>query len=62
MSDVEANRAGRITVGQRFKLLRGVASLLFLTGIGLVLSIAIGPNLIGAFIHFKEEYGNQSWH
>ena len=49
MSDVEANRAGRITVGQRFKLLRGVASLLFLTGIGLVMSIAIGPHLIGAF-------------
>src|SRR6266446_1796777 len=49
LSDVEANRAGHITVGQRLKLLRGVASLLFLTGIGLVISIAIGPNLVGAF-------------
>jgi len=49
VTDVDANRAGRITARQRFKLLRGVASLLFLTGIGLVVSVALGPNLIGAF-------------
>ena len=49
MTDLEANRAGRITAGQRFRLLRGVAALLFLTGVGLVVCIALGPNLLGAF-------------
>ena len=49
MTDLEANREGRITAGQRFRLLRGVAALLLLTGIGLIVSIALGPNLLGAF-------------
>jgi hypothetical protein len=48
-SDLAANRAGHITFGQRFRLLRGVLALLFLCGIGLIITIAIGPNLIGAF-------------
>ena len=47
--DLAANRAGRITGRQRLKLLRGEAALLVLTGIGLVISIALGPNLVGAF-------------
>lgn len=49
MTDLEANRAGRITARQRFRLLRAVAGLLFLTGIGLVVSIALGPNLLRAY-------------
>ena len=49
MSDVDANRSGRITARQRLRLLRGVASLLFITGIGLVIAIALGPNLLSAF-------------
>ena len=48
-AELEANRAGRITMGQRLKLLRGVAVLLFASGIGLIVSIAIGPNLLEAF-------------
>jgi len=38
-----------MTFGQRAKLLRGEAALLFLSGIGLVISIAIGPNLLEAW-------------
>jgi hypothetical protein len=49
MTDLAANRAGRITARQRLKLLRGEAALLSLTGVGLVISIALGPNLGGAF-------------
>jgi hypothetical protein len=49
MTDLAANRAGRITVRQRLKLVRGEAALLVLTGVGLVISIAVGPNLVGAF-------------
>jgi hypothetical protein len=49
MSDLAANRSGRITARQRLQLLRGEAALLFLTGIGLVISVALGPNLLGAF-------------
>jgi len=49
MSDLDANRAGRITTGQRLKLLRGEAALIFMTGVGLVITIAIGPNLLEAF-------------
>jgi hypothetical protein len=47
--ELEANRAGRMTIGQRFKLLRGVTVLLFASGIGLIVSLAIGPNLVEAF-------------
>jgi hypothetical protein len=49
MSDLDANRSGHITTGQRLKLLRGEAALLFMTGVGLVIIVAIGPNLIAAF-------------
>jgi hypothetical protein len=49
MSDLDANRAGHITTAQRLRLLRGEAALLFLTGIGLVIIVALGPNLVGAF-------------
>src|SRR5690348_4488077 len=49
MADVDANRAGRLTARQRFMLVRGSAALLFMTGIGLVIVIALGPNLLGAF-------------
>jgi hypothetical protein len=49
MSALDANRAGRITAGQRLKLLRGEAALLFMTGVGLVITIALGPNLGSAF-------------
>ena len=49
MSDLDANRAGHITTGQRLRLLRGEASLLFVTGVGLVITIALAPNLGGAF-------------
>jgi hypothetical protein len=49
ISDLAANRAGRITRRQRLRLLRGEAALLFLTGVGLIVSIALGPNLLGAF-------------
>ena len=49
MSDLDANRAGHITKSQRLKLLRGEAALLFMTGIGLVITIALGPNLCVAF-------------
>jgi hypothetical protein len=48
-AELDANRAGRMTIGQRFKLLRGVAALLFLSAIGLIISLALGPNLVGAF-------------
>jgi hypothetical protein len=47
--ELAANRAGHITIGQRFKLLGGVAALIALGGIGLIICIAIGPNLIAAF-------------
>jgi hypothetical protein len=49
MADLEANRAGRVTRRQRFMLIRGSAALLFMSGIGLVIVIALGPNLINAF-------------
>jgi hypothetical protein len=49
LTDLEANRAGRITTRQRFRLLRGVAALLLLTAVGLIISIALGPNVLGAF-------------
>jgi hypothetical protein len=49
MTDLAANRAGRMTARQRLKLVRGEAALLLLTGIGLVISIALGPNLVGAY-------------
>lgn len=48
-AEIEANRAGRMTIGQRIKLLKGVAALLFLTAIGLVVALAVGPNLVDAF-------------
>jgi hypothetical protein len=48
-ADLEANRAGRLTVGQRLKVLHGTLAVAFLAGIGLVISVAIGPNLIDAF-------------
>ena len=49
MSDLDANRAGRITTAQRLRLLRGEAALIFMTGVGLVIIVAIGPNLLEAF-------------
>ena len=49
MTDLEANRAGHVTARQRLRLLRGVAALLSLTGIGLVISIALGPNVLRTF-------------
>jgi hypothetical protein len=49
MADLEVNRAGRVTPRQRLMLIRGSAALLFMTGIGLVIVIALGPNLLGAF-------------
>jgi hypothetical protein len=49
LTDLEANRAGRITTRQRFRLLRGVAALLLLTAVGLIISIALGPNVVGTF-------------
>ena len=49
MPDLDANRAGRVTARQRFMLIRGSSALLFMTGIGLVIVVALGPNLIGAF-------------
>jgi hypothetical protein len=49
MADVDINRTGRITRSQRFGLLRGIAALLFLTAIGLVVVIALGPKLLEAF-------------
>jgi hypothetical protein len=48
-AELAANRAGRITLRQRLKLLKGVGALLFLAGVGLIISVAIGPNLVGAF-------------
>jgi len=42
-----------MTLGQRLKLLRGEAALLFLSAIGLVISVAIGPNLLDAW---KEDW------
>ena len=47
--ELTVNRAGRMTIGQRFKLLRGVAALLLLSALGLIVSLAIGPNLLEAF-------------
>jgi len=47
--ELAANRAGRMSPGQRVKLLRGEAALLFLAGIGLVISAAIGPSLLDAW-------------
>jgi hypothetical protein len=38
-----------MTVGQRLKVLHGSLAVVFLAGIGLVISVAIGPNLIDAF-------------
>ena len=49
MVDLDANRAGRVTARQRFMLVRGSAALLFMTGIGLVIVVALGPNLLNAF-------------
>ena len=49
MAEVDANRGGKLTAGQRFMLVRGSAALLFMTGIGLIIVIALGPNLLGAF-------------
>src|SRR5262249_68480 len=49
MSDLAANREGRITGRQRLKLLRGEVALLILTGIGLVITVAIGPNVGSAY-------------
>jgi hypothetical protein len=46
-----ANRAGRMTVGQRLKVLHGTLAVMILAGIGLVISVAIGPNLLQAFRH-----------
>ncbi len=48
-AELSANRAGRMTIGQRFMLLRGVAALMFLSALGLFVSVAIGPNLGEAF-------------
>jgi hypothetical protein len=48
-ADLEANRVGRMTVGQRLKVLHGSLAVAFLAGIGLVIGAAIGPNLIDAF-------------
>ena len=49
MTAVDANRAGRMTFGQRLRLLRGEAALLFMAGIGAGVCIALGPNLLAAF-------------
>jgi hypothetical protein len=49
MADLDANRAGKVTARQRFMLVRGSAALIFMTLIGLVIAIALGPNLLGAF-------------
>jgi hypothetical protein len=38
-----------MTLRQRLSVLRGTLAVLFLSGIGLVISVAIGPNLIEAF-------------
>ena len=38
-----------MTLGQRLKVLRGTLAVLLLSGIGLVISIAIGPSLLDAF-------------
>jgi hypothetical protein len=38
-----------MTLGQRLKVLRGALAVLILSGIGLVISIAIGPSLLEAF-------------
>jgi hypothetical protein len=38
-----------MTVGQRLKLLRGMAGALVVSGVGLIISVAIGPNLLEAF-------------
>jgi hypothetical protein len=38
-----------MTVGQRLKVLWGAIAVLILSGIGLVISIAIGPSLLQAF-------------
>ena len=38
-----------MTLGQRLKVFRGTMAVLFLSGIGLVISIAIGPSLLEAF-------------
>jgi hypothetical protein len=46
-----ANRAGRMTVGQRLKVLHGTLAVMVVAGIGLVISVAIGPNLLEAFRH-----------
>ena len=39
-----------MTLGQRLKVLRGTLAVLLLSGIGLVISIAIGPSLLDAFL------------
>ena len=38
-----------MTFGQRLKVLQGTMVVLILSGIGLVISVAIGPNLLQAF-------------
>jgi hypothetical protein len=43
--DVVANRAGRMTAGQRLRLLGGEAQLVFLTLVGVAGTALMGPNL-----------------
>ena len=38
-----------MTLGQRLKVLQGTMVVLILSGIGLVISVAIGPRLLQAF-------------
>jgi hypothetical protein len=38
-----------MTMGQRLKVLHGTLAVAFLAGTGLVISVALGPNLIDAF-------------
>jgi hypothetical protein len=48
-ADLDVNRSGWMTLRQRLKVLRGTMAVLILAAIGLVISVAIGPNLVGAF-------------
>lgn len=48
-ADLGANRSGHISVRQRVHLLWSVVGSLFLALIGLVIVVAIGPNLVGAW-------------
>jgi hypothetical protein len=49
VADLEANQAGRMTFGQRMRVFRGSMLAVFISFIGLVISIALGPNLPEAY-------------